>query len=156
MIFLHHHLLNCLKVNLSYIFYILYSDALCIQNTKKKKICYKLVLKISPTPSEVDLSLINATYMGKIDRVKQAINNGANVNRTFDEQTILMMAIERRNIELIKFLLTVPNININIQNESGFTALIIAVQYLAINVNNHTIFPLSLSHHLYNNIIFFL
>ena len=93
--------------------------------------------------------LAGAVESGDVSQVIHLLNEGVDVNcpTGLNGETALMLAAYSGNIEILTFLLSSPNININQQDLSGQTALIIAayqghqefVQYLisrqAVNPN---------------------
>ena len=84
--------------------------------------------------------LAGAVESGDVSQVIHLLNEGVDVNEGtgLNGETALMLAAYSGNIEILTFLLSSPNININQQDLSGQTALIIAayqghqefVQYL--------------------------
>ncbi|KAK6626512.1 hypothetical protein RUM44_008985 [Polyplax serrata] len=84
---------------------------------------------LSPVPSDEDLNLLSATYSRKLRKMMEAIENGANVNTIRDGQSPLLLATDIADERLVRFLLSVPNINLDIQNLYGLTPLAIAVKH---------------------------
>ena len=78
----------------------------------------------------IDSKLIKAVFEGDNQKIKDLIVEGADVNcqdsqnLNYREFTPLMYAVEKADLEMVKFFLSVDNIDINIQNTWGHTALI--------------------------------
>jgi ankyrin repeat protein len=94
--------------------------------------------------------LHDAVKNSDLEKVKQLISEGANVNaQTSDKKTALMMAVEKKHIGIVSELLAAPGINVNIHDTDGWTALMMAVELCSepivdallsvpgINVNAH-------------------
>ena len=83
---------------------------------------------INPSPNpEADQSLIDAVMEGNINKVREALENGAYVDYIYDKgRTILMLASENNYIDIVRLLLE-AGANVNHQGRYGWTALIFAV-----------------------------
>ena len=72
-----------------------------------------------------DKYLFDAIKIGNIDKVENALKNGANVNAKNDAgDTPLIRAINFGDIDMVELLLEYPNINVNAKNDAGDTPLI--------------------------------
>ncbi len=83
--------------------------------------------------------LREAIHMGDVEKVRELIAGGANVNEIYGTEaaaTPLFLAIEKRKLEIIRLLLQVPTLTINAKNNAGITALMFACQG---NYKNETI-----------------
>jgi ankyrin repeat protein len=80
--------------------------------------------------ARAQVPLIQAVYEQDLQKIQQLIADGEDVNeqKRLMGTTPLMMAIIMKNHEIIQYLLTVPGIDVNIQDYSGSTALIRAVK----------------------------
>ena len=83
--------------------------------------------------------LFNAVEECDLDKVKQLIAKGADINATDEDgNTVLILASapydniieeELPYLELLQLLLSAPNIKLNIENNEGLTALDTAYEY---------------------------
>ncbi len=77
-----------------------------------------------------DTALSYACGLGNIFIVKELINNKANVNYKGDDgYNCLMNAVSNQQNDLLEYLLTLDDININEQNDFGQTILHVCVEY---------------------------
>jgi ankyrin repeat protein len=75
--------------------------------------------------------LREAIQKGDVEKVRELIASGANVNEIYDTDTAttpLFLAIEKRKLEIIRLLLQVPTLTINAKNNAGMTALMFVCQ----------------------------
>ena len=81
---------------------------------------------INPSPNpEANQSLIEAVWEGNISKVRDALNNGANINFRCNDgyaSTALMVAVRMGDIEIVELLLE-AGANVNAQDINGKTAL---------------------------------
>jgi len=78
---------------------------------------------IEYTREEININLIKACETGNLEKVKQYLKRGADLNYKDDSnRTPLMHAAKNGNLEVVKFLLT-KKININYADRDGVTAL---------------------------------
>ena len=76
----------------------------------------EVVNNIQITPQE---KLFDAIERNDLDKAKEAINEGANVNdRTTGEYTPLYQAVYEQNLDMINFLLSQKNIDVNIVQDT--------------------------------------
>jgi hypothetical protein len=69
-----------------------------------------------------------------LDIIKLLLQRGADINaRTYDDNTPLMMAVQLSELPVINLLLTYPNLNLDLQNTKGNTALHLSFSH-ALNV----------------------
>ena len=82
------------------------------------------------TQEEKDTKLLNAANNNKLDKVKEALDKGANVNaKTFDDWTALQLVSWNGHAEIVFELLEKgADVNMN-DNEDGSTALQLASRY---------------------------
>ena len=82
------------------------------------------------TQEEKDTKLLNAANNNKLDKVKEALDKGANVNaKTFDDWTALQLVSWNGHAEIVAILLeNGADVNMN-DNEDGSTALQLASRY---------------------------
>ncbi len=74
----------------------------------------------------INQSLITYSKEGKVDKVRQALNNGADVNhQDMIKMSALMWASINDRIEVVRALLA-AGANVNHQDNTGFTALMYA------------------------------
>jgi ankyrin repeat protein len=73
--------------------------------------------------------LSHAAWHGQMDIVVYLVNAGADINdqKNSNLQTPLMRAASYGYVDVIKYLLTVPGINLNLESKSGKTALKYAI-----------------------------
>ena len=92
------------------------------------------VIPLCASEGEADHQLIMACSFGNLDRMKKALDAGADVNAAgADKTTPIMWASERGFPEIVRLLLD-RGADINSQNESGLTALILAARSNRIEV----------------------
>lgn len=75
-------------------------------------------------------AFFNAIEKGELETVKK-LSGQVNLNSKFSERcfyTPLMLAASYGHVHIVRFLLTNPKVNVNIQNEFGETALLLAAQ----------------------------
>ncbi len=82
---------------------------------------------INPSPNpEINQSLFKAVKEGNSNKVREVLNNGANINyQDKHSNTALMYAISKGHIEIVRLLLE-NGANVNYQTYNGYTALRIA------------------------------
>ncbi len=96
-----------------------------IQSGKEKISLY--LIEQNADINKVDDDNINAffktSYFGLTSVAKALINKGMDINqRSYKEMTILMMAANRNQFDLVKFLVE-SKANINLQCDNGYSAL---------------------------------
>jgi serine/threonine-protein phosphatase 6 regulatory ankyrin repeat subunit B len=87
-------------------------------------------ININAQNFEGSTALLVAALNSNYDLVKTLINHGANVNVASNIRcTPLMIAAEKGDLTTVQALLGAPEIDINAQNDGGFTALYVAGFY---------------------------
>ena len=71
--------------------------------------------------------LYQFAYRGNISVVKSLLKIGYDVNKSFDSQTPLCVAVKNENFEIAQLLLAHPDINIEKKNKDGFDAIYYAI-----------------------------
>ena len=78
--------------------------------------------------------LNSACYIGNIEIVKFLIENGANINNTNSHMNFSPLSklcycrdFSKKHLEIVKYLLSLPNINIEIKNLNDITPLLLAL-----------------------------
>ena len=69
------------------------------------------------------MSLIDLCLEGDLEGVRAALERGADVNQKDGWGIALHLAVTCKNIEVLKLLLNVPNIDVNIVGDCGVSAL---------------------------------
>ena len=84
--------------------------------------------KLQQHPSELDQTFLNAVNEGSIDKLREALKLGANLNSKGRQggESALHFASQREYIEIIKILID-RGINVDIQDDDGNTPLMNAV-----------------------------
>ncbi|KAK8792494.1 hypothetical protein WA588_004989, partial [Blastocystis sp. NMH] len=77
---------------------------------------------------DVERSIHTLCYSGDCEAVMDLIENGTDINILDDDRrTPLHWASASKNTELVRYLLSIPTIQVNAQDESGYTPLMCAV-----------------------------
>jgi len=71
----------------------------------------------------ISRKFVDACRSGDLSTVRQLIAEGVDINDMYEDYTGLMAAIYANNKEIVDMLLTCPDINVNIRNNLGRTAL---------------------------------
>jgi uncharacterized protein len=92
------------------------------------------VIPLCASEPEADHQLVMGCSFGNMDRVKKALDAGANVNASGARDTTAIMWASERGLSDIVRLLLDRGADMNAQNESGLTALMLAARSNRIEV----------------------
>lgn len=67
----------------------------------------------NPVKAETKPPLYDPVQTGNVDGVRAALQNGADVNATYNGETMLTRAMRGKNLEVIRLLLAAPGIDVN-------------------------------------------
>ncbi|XP_044760466.1 serine/threonine-protein phosphatase 6 regulatory ankyrin repeat subunit A-like isoform X2 [Coccinella septempunctata] len=104
------------------------SDTSCISQTTAISYKTSSILRECFCSKERGKTLLDAVFTANFDLLEICLDHNVDVNYSDESgDTVLHMVSDRGDLEMLSFLLTLKNININAQNQLGLTPLSVAI-----------------------------